>query len=261
MHRRCLSTSNYSLLQKGDWGLKPIIGITSNIDSTTHSLQNTYIHAVIAGGGIPLVIPTGLESDAQQITTLIDGLIITGGGDINPLLFNEEPVQQLGNVTPERDTIELELVKQMLTLDKPILGICRGHQVLNVALGGTLYQDINSQSAGQILQHDQKAKREHQSHSVHIEQGTILAAIATTEKIMVNSFHHQALKDVPAPLIVSGKASDGIVEAVESTDHHFVVGVQWHPEALIQKEDQFSTRLFQAYMNACLEKRVAVEYH
>ncbi len=241
--------------------MKPIIGITSNIDSTTHSLQNTYIHAVIAGGGIPLVIPTGLESDAQQITTLIDGLIITGGGDINPLLFNEEPVQQLGNVTPERDTIELELVKQMLTLDKPILGICRGHQVLNVAFGGTLYQDIVSQSEGPLLQHDQKAKREHQSHKVHIEKGTLLDSIAASEQIMVNSFHHQALKDVPSPLVVSGKASDGIIEAIESPEHHFVVGVQWHPEALLEKDDQFSVRLFSTYMKACLEKRVAVEYH
>ena len=131
--------------------MKPIIGITSNIDATTHSLQNTYIQAVIAGGGIPFVIPTGVESDAQQITELIDGLIVSGGGDMDPLLFNEEPVQQLGNVTPERDTIELELVNRMLALDKPILGICRGHQVINVAFGGTLYQDIVSQNAGPAI--------------------------------------------------------------------------------------------------------------
>src|SRR5690606_17373100 len=151
---------------------------------------------------------------------LLDGLIISGGGDMNPILFNEEPLPQLGNVTPERDSSELELVNHMLASDKPILGICRGHQVLNVALGGTLYQDINSQIASPLLQHDQKAKRDHQSHAVHIEKGTLLASIANTEKIMVNSFHHQALKDIPAPLIVSGRASDGIVEAVESTDHH-----------------------------------------
>lgn len=241
--------------------MKPIIGITSNIDSTAHTLQNTYIQAVIAGGGIPFVIPTGLESDIQQITTLLDGLVISGGGDLNPYLFNEEPLPQLGNVTPERDSIELELVKHMLTLDKPILGICRGHQVLNVAFGGTIFQDINSQSASPVLQHDQNAKREYQSHAVHIEEGTLLESIAASNKIMVNSFHHQALKDVPSPLIISGKSSDGIIEAIESPDHHFVVGVQWHPEALMQNVDQVSMRLFKTYMKACVERMVAVENH
>ncbi|WP_339253037.1 gamma-glutamyl-gamma-aminobutyrate hydrolase family protein [Sporosarcina sp. FSL W8-0480] len=239
--------------------MKPTIGITSNIDSTAHMLQNTYIQAVIASGGIPFVIPTGVESDVEQITTLLDGLIISGGGDVNPLLFNEEPLPQLGNVTPERDSIELELLRHMLKLDKPILGICRGHQLLNVALGGTLYQDIISQNTNPILQHNQNAKREHQSHAVHIEKGTILESIAATDKILVNSFHHQALKDVPSPLIVSGKASDGIVEAIESTNHHFVVGVQWHPEALMQNADQFSMRLFGAYMKACTESMIAVK--
>lgn len=241
--------------------MKPIIGITSNIDLTTHTIQNTYIQAVIAGGGIPFVIPTGVEKDVQQITKLLDGLLISGGGDMNPYEFNEEPLPQLGNVTPERDSIELELVRHMLALDKPILGICRGHQVLNVALGGTLYQDIISQSTGPILQHDQKAKREHPSHAVHIEKGTLLESAATSDRIMVNSFHHQALKDIPAPLIVSGKASDGIVEAVESTDHRFVIGVQWHPEALMENADQVSIRLFGAYMKACAERMVAVEYN
>ncbi|WP_252504758.1 gamma-glutamyl-gamma-aminobutyrate hydrolase family protein [Sporosarcina sp. Marseille-Q4943] len=241
--------------------MKPVIGITSNIDSTAHTLQHTYIQAVITTGGIPLIIPTGVESDVQQITTLLDGLLITGGGDINPQLFDEEPLPQLGNVTPERDSIELELTRYMLALDKPILGICRGHQVLNVAFGGTLYQDITSQITIPVLQHDQKAKRDHQSHTVHIEKDTILKSIATSDKILVNSYHHQALKDVPSPLIVSGKASDGIIEAVESTDHLFVVGVQWHPEALMQNADQVSMRLFNAYMKACVERMVAVEYH
>ncbi|MFC5601898.1 gamma-glutamyl-gamma-aminobutyrate hydrolase family protein [Sporosarcina koreensis] len=241
--------------------MKPVIGITSNLDSTAHMLQNTYIQAVISGGGIPFIVPTGVENDAQQIAALLDGLVISGGGDLNPILFNEEPLPQLGNVTPERDSAELELVRHMLAADKPILGICRGHQVLNVAFGGTLYQDIISQSASPLLQHDQKAKRDHPSHAVHVEKGTRLASIANSEKILVNSFHHQALKDIPAPLIVSGKASDGIVEAVESTDHHFVVGVQWHPEALMQNEDQVSMRLFEAYMKACTERMAAVEYH
>lgn len=241
--------------------MKPIIGITSNIDSTAHTLQNTYVQAVIAGGGIPFIIPTGVENDVQQITALLDGLIISGGGDMDPHLFNEEPWPQLGNVTPERDSIELELVKHMLSLDKPILGICRGHQVLNVAFGGTLYQDITSQCITPLLQHEQKAKRDHRSHAVHLVKGTILGSIANSEVIMVNSFHHQALKDVPLPLVISGKSSDGIIEAVESPNHNFVVGVQWHPEALMDNEDQVSFRLFSAYIKACLERMETVEYH
>ena len=116
---------------------------------------------------------------------------------INPLLFNEEPLQQLGNVTPERDTIELELVNHMLDLDKPILGICRGHQVLNVAFGGTLYQDIISQIDGPILQHDQKAKREYQSHKVHIEKDTLFASIANSEEIIGEFIPSPSIKGRP----------------------------------------------------------------
>ncbi|MDW0116702.1 gamma-glutamyl-gamma-aminobutyrate hydrolase family protein [Sporosarcina thermotolerans] len=239
--------------------MKPIIGITSNVEHLTHTLQNTYIQAVIAGGGVPLIIPTGVETDVGQITSIIDGLVVSGGGDINPMEFNEEPIQQLGDVTPERDSIELELVRQMLSLDKPILGICRGHQILNVAFGGTIYQDINTQITTPLVQHNQNAKRSHQSHTVNVVKDTLLASITLSEKILVNSFHHQAVKDIPSPLIVSGQASDGVVEAMESTKHHFVLGVQWHPEALLHKGDQVSDRLFKAYINACLERMVQVE--
>lgn len=241
--------------------MKPIIGITSDVEPKTHKLQNTYIQAIIASGGIPFIIPTGVETDIGQITSVIDGLLVSGGGDINPLEFNEEPIPRLGDVTPERDSMELELVRQMLSLDKPILGICRGHQVLNVALGGTIYQDINSQIATPLLQHNQNAKRDHQSHTVNVVKDTLLASITSSEKILVNSFHHQSVKDIPSPLIVSGQASDGVTEAIESTKHHFVLGVQWHPEALLHKEDQVSDRLFKAYINACLERMVQVEYN
>ncbi|MDN4606576.1 gamma-glutamyl-gamma-aminobutyrate hydrolase family protein [Sporosarcina highlanderae] len=241
--------------------MKPIIGITSDVEPSAHKLQNTYIQAIIASGGIPFIIPMGVETDIGQITSIIDGLVISGGGDINPLEFNEEPIQQLGDVTPERDSVELGLVREMLNLDKPILGICRGHQILNVACGGTIYQDIAAQIATPLVQHNQKAKRDHQSHTVNVVQGTLLGSISMSGKILVNSFHHQAVKDIPSPLIVSGQSSDGIVEAIESTAHQFVIGVQWHPEALLQKEDQVSDRLFKAYIKACIERMVQVEYN
>lgn len=241
--------------------MKPVIGITSDVETNLHTLENIYIKAITVGGGVPLIIPTGIEMDITQITTIVDGLLLSGGADICPIEYGEDPCEQLGGVLPERDSMELQLVRQMLNLDKPILGICRGQQILNIALGGTLYQDITSQIKTPLLQHVQKAKKDHQSHAVHIEKGSKLAGIASAEKIMVNSLHHQALKDIPFPLRVSGKSADGIVEAIESTEHRFALGVQWHPEGLIEKEDQVSLKLFKSYINACLERMIHTENH
>ena len=202
--------------------MKPVIGITTDIDrDRKHHLNTNYVTAIIRAGGLPLILPIGVEEDVKQIVTMLDGLLLTGGGDIDPTLFNEEPHALLGEVTPTRDTLEIELAKEMLQVNKPILGICRGLQILNVALGGAIIQDIHSQSANTILQHSQKAPRSHSSHFVQIEKDTILESITKTHKIKVNSFHHQAVKDVPEPLIISGTASDGIIEAVESTSASF----------------------------------------
>ena len=226
--------------------MKPIIGITADTEGARKYQVNTnYVTAVIRAGGFPLILPNGIEQDLKQAAEMLDGLLLTGGGDIDPTLFNEEPHALLGEVTPSRDSLEIELAKEMLQVNKPILGICRGLQILNVALGGAIIQDIQSQNTNPILQHSQKAPRSHQSHFVQVEKDTILGSIAETPKIKVNSFHHQAVKNVPKPLIISGIASDGIIEAVESTAHHFVLGVQWHPEALAEKRGCFITSTFQ----------------
>ena len=186
---------------------------------------------------------------------MLDGILLTGGGDIDPTLFNEEPHAKLGEVTPARDSLEIELAKEMLQVNKPILGICRGLQILNVALGGADYSRYSFTKHKPILQHSQKAPRSHPSHFVQIEKDTILESITETPKIKVNSFHHQAVKDVPKPLIISGTASDGIIEAVESTAHHFVLGVQWHPEALAENGEAVSLRLFNKFIEKCKEGR------
>lgn len=232
--------------------MKPIIGITIDMgEEGKQFIKKEYVRAIIRAGGLPFLIPSGIEEDAVQVTDRIDGLLLTGGDDINPLLFDEEPHPGLGKVTPERDTTELVLARLMLACDKPILGICRGLQLLNVAFGGTVYQDIYHQHEGPLLQHRQQAPHHHPSHYVQLEKGGILEEIAGCDRILVNSFHHQAVKDVPAPLMVTGVASDQIIEAIESTDHQFVLAVQWHPELLAANGDAVSLRIFEQFIQNC----------
>lgn len=232
--------------------MKPVIGITTDVQQDGENiLKNTYVQAVIRAGGLPMIIPVGLEQDVDQLIEMFDGLLLSGGNDINPMLFNEEPHEYLGVVSPSRDSSELELARRMLKTGKPILGICRGLQVLNVAVGGTLYQDLYKQNDSPILQHIQKAPNTHCSHFVQLDKGSLLESIAGSERIQVNSYHHQSLKEVPSDFKVTGVASDGIVEAIESTDEQFVLGVQWHPEALSAAGDAVSLRIFERFISEC----------
>jgi putative glutamine amidotransferase len=239
---------------KGDLLMKPVIGITTDVgEDEKNVLKNTYVQAVIRAGGLPMIIPVGIEEDVDQLVAMLDGLLLSGGNDINPMLFNEEPHEYLGEVSPSRDSSELELASRMLKTGKPILGICRGLQVLNVAVGGTLYQDLHKQNDGPILQHLQKAPNTHSSHYVQVEKGSLLESMAGSERIQVNSYHHQSLKDVPPVFKVTGVASDGIIEAIESTDKQFVFGVQWHPESLSVTGDTVSLRIFERFISACVD--------
>lgn len=236
--------------------MKPVIGITADIENESkHVLGNNNVEAIIRAGGLPVIIPTGIDKEVQQLCKMLDGLLLTGGGDIDPMLFGEEPHKHLGDVSPSRDLIEMALVKEMLKLNKPVLGICRGLQIINIALGGNMYQDIYSQRDVPLLQHAQKAHRYHQSHLVQVEKGSLLESITKSEQIKVNSYHHQAVKDVPLPLIVSGVASDGTIEAIESTKHAFVLGVQWHPEALADNKETVSLDIFEKFLEKSRESR------
>ncbi|MFC5590635.1 gamma-glutamyl-gamma-aminobutyrate hydrolase family protein [Sporosarcina soli] len=232
--------------------MKPVIGITADVDKDgKHLLNNNYVQAIIRAGGLPFIIPIGIEGDSAQVTDLIDGLLLTGGGDIDPLLFGEEPHPNLGQVIPARDVVELELTRQMMKCDKPILGICRGLQVLNVAAGGTIYQDIYKQHVQPIIQHHQKAPTSHATHYVQLKKGSFLEELAGSGRILVNSFHHQSLKDVPEPFSAVGVATDQIIEAIESAQHQFVIGVQWHPERLAENGDSVSLGIFNRFIRAC----------
>lgn len=229
--------------------MKPIVAITANYEEESANLKHSYSEWILKSGGIPVIVPFGLgEEEVRKLCEVTHGLLLTGGPDIDPGYYGEEPLPELGRITPERDRLEVLLVREYAAAGKPIFAICRGEQVLNVALGGSLYQDIYSQC--RTLQHSQKAPRSHLSHRVRTVEDSMVARIAGTTEFKVNSFHHQAVKE-PAPgMRVTAKSEDGIVEAIESGSHRFVVGVQWHPEDTAGTDD-VSRKLFEAFVRAC----------
>ena len=219
---------------------RPVIGISCAHFATKDGvvrvgMTRDYVHAVALAGGLPVLLPV-LDGDAaiRGLLDVVQAVLLAGGGDLDPQRFGEEPLPQLGQVDPERDAFELTLARLALERDMPVLGICRGIQVLNVAAGGTLYQDIATQ-VPRALMHDQRAPRWYPCHEVRVEEETLLASIFGAETVRVNSFHHQSVKVVAPPFRVSAKARDSVVEAIESREHRFVVGVQWHPECMVER--------------------------
>ncbi|HWR42723.1 gamma-glutamyl-gamma-aminobutyrate hydrolase family protein [Sporomusa sp.] len=224
---------------------KPVIGITCNtvlaegtmLPGMVRAFASTdYIHAVAKAGGVPLLLPPVADpAIARSQVIAIDGLIMSGGPDVDPLLYGEEPLEKLGVVNLCRDEYELLVVKAAAELKKPMLGICRGIQIINVAYGGTLYQDV-SQITGCSIKHFQTtAQREALWHTVSIEPQSVLATILGQQAIRVNSYHHQAIKNLAPGFIVTAGSKDGVIEAIELQNEHFVLGVQWHPEMLAEK--------------------------
>lgn len=236
----------------------PVIGITGRMDRSasppnlsTFAVSPTYARAVELGGGAPVIIPPHLEEvKLRAIFECLDGLLLSGGGDIMPALFGEEDSGLLWFVDERRDRAELALAQWALAEGRPMLAICRGEQVLNVAAGGTLIQDIPTQVTD-ALSHSSVAGRplSVMAHTVEVTAGTRLAALVGGGELGVNSSHHQAVKVVGAGLVVSARAPDGVVEGVEAHDHPFCVGVQWHPEALVEKYPVMR-RLFEALVKA-----------
>lgn len=219
---------------------KPIIGISSSVivdNSGSFAgykrayVNKDYVDAVIRAGGVPLIIP--FSTDKEVIISqaqLIDGLILSGGHDISPYNYGQEPSQKIGETFPERDTYEIILLEESKKRNIPILGICRGFQLINVAAGGTLYQDL-SLIPGNILKHNQVSNPTLKTHKVEIKENSFISSIFGKET-MVNSFHHQVINKVANDFIVVAKASDGVVEAIEHKTYKFLVAVQWHPEML-----------------------------
>jgi putative glutamine amidotransferase len=194
-------------------------------------VSSGYVDGIARAGGTPFILPLMTIPDApyRRMVEALDGIILTGGEDPSPHLYGEAPQHGLGEVAYERDLAELALIRLAVELKKPILGICRGMQILNVALGGTLIQDIPRQVPGSY-QHAQKGSKQYGTHTVRLEPGFLASAFGQTE-VFVNSSHHQAVKD-PAPgFTVTGRAGDGVIEAIES-ENGLMIGVQWHPERM-----------------------------
>ncbi|HET91776.1 MAG TPA: gamma-glutamyl-gamma-aminobutyrate hydrolase family protein [Chloroflexi bacterium] len=219
----------------------PVIGITGRTEQSArppniplYSIGQTYVHAILLARGAPVVIPPHLDEDRlRAIFERIDGLLLSGGGDVQPSFFGERDSGLLWSLDERRDRTELALARWALAERLPVLAICRGHQVLNVAAGGTLIQDIPTQVPG-ALTHTVVAgsPRDSVAHTVEVMAGSRLSAMFGAGELGVNSAHHQAVKDVGADMVVTARAPDGIIEGLERRDHPFCVSVQWHPEAM-----------------------------
>ncbi|HNX29810.1 MAG TPA: gamma-glutamyl-gamma-aminobutyrate hydrolase family protein [Syntrophomonadaceae bacterium] len=220
--------------------MRPIIGITGNYDleENLHFLAEAYVTSINKAGAAAIMIPPE-EARLDDYTKICHGIILSGGGDIDPVYFNEAPSWTLGNINPLRDWFEIKLARKCLAMGVPLLGICRGCQVINVAAGGSLIQDIRSR-----MSHQQKAPRDYAFHDIFIDEETYLFQILRKNSIRVNSFHHQAIRKAGEQLKISARAEENIIEAVEKNDHPFAIGVQWHPECM---NDENSTRLFKAF--------------
>src|SRR5574344_3013173 len=193
-----LSESAFCRDKKGNQAQKPVIGISAK-DATGLAATNiTYVNAIKKAGGVPIVIP--MTTDTAQIDAILNivsGVVMTGGEDIDPLkYFGEEPVRAQGEIVPERDTYDYLLVRRSVEKGLPLIGICRGVQILNVAFGGSLYQDIPSQVPGTVVKHSQCARSRYGTHSITIDKTSLLYKILATDNAVVNSFHHQAVKEV-----------------------------------------------------------------
>ena len=240
---------------------RPIIGITGNYDAGKCTLLEGYYRSVLEAGGTPVIVPPFDEPDAMMsLLNQVDALIFSGGGDINPLFLGEEPLRELGSVNPTRDWHELMLARLAADRQLPILGICRGLQVMMAAFGGKLYQDVYKEASA-TLKHSQDTDRHICTHTVHIAPESSLAQIFNTGVLPVNSFHHQSVKEVAPGFAVSALSSDGLIEAVESTQHKSMIGVQWHPECMILGGDRTMLPLFEWLVNEARSYCEARELH
>ncbi|MFQ6096188.1 MAG: gamma-glutamyl-gamma-aminobutyrate hydrolase family protein [Armatimonadota bacterium] len=215
------------------------------------SQNRDYVRAVVEAGGAPVLLPCVGEKDlVGAMLQRLDGLIISGGHDMDPRYFGEEPVPGLETIDPPRDALDETAIGLALQRDEfPILAICRGIQVLNILMGGTLYQDLPLDPDARI-QHRQRAPREYATHAIAVEPRSRLCEILGSESVRVNSFHHQTVARVAEGLRVTARAPDGVIEAMEAPDHPFCIAVQWHPEHLT-RDYEHARRLFVAFVDAC----------
>ena len=244
---------------------RPVIGIPADFapsPDTTIShprwlLNQTYVNAVYDAGGLPLILPV-LPDEADQLMGLVDGVILSGGGDIHPDRFNRPSHPLTDGISEERDDLELRMFDAARERSIPILGICRGLQLINVAMGGTLIQDIPDErpASSQHRQHLDGLARDDVSHPVDLLEGSRLAVIYGATRIMTNSYHHQAVDDLADGLVITGRAEDGTIESFETAGEPFLVAVQWHPETLYRRHTDHA-RIFDVLIEAARMSRMA----
>ncbi|MBX0328950.1 gamma-glutamyl-gamma-aminobutyrate hydrolase family protein [Oscillochloris sp. ZM17-4] len=244
--------------------MKPLIGISCGTFRDhawcppSYGHRQTYVDAILRAGGAPLLIPPVTdEATLRVLYERLDGILLAGGGDIAPSTYGDAPHEKLGLVDSARDDSELPLARWAIAEAKPVLGICRGIQVINVALGGTLYQDIPSQ-VSDSLRHTLSYEREdwtYMAHDISIDPNSRFAQLMGVQAMTINSLHHQSLKELAPGLQAVAWAPDGIVEAVEGQGDSFVVGVQCHPEALQASADPRWQALFLAFVESCAAYR------
>ena len=233
----------------------PLIGVTVHRQKSPsipvyQRVGEASIESISAAGACPVMIPLGLaEEQLQALLPRLDGLLFTGGGDVQPERYNSHPHPLVQNVDEDRDQLEITLVDLAVRQQIPFFGICRGLQVINVALGGSLYEDLLEQRPGSMRHDfDEEFPRDHLAHPVSIQADTHLRAIIDTNDLDVNSLHHQGIQRLAPPLCASAHSPDGLVEAVEVANHPFGMAVQWHPECL--PEHELMQRLFRAFVEA-----------
>lgn len=228
----------------------------SNDDSSIHAphycLNKTYANAIVSAGGMPLLAIAHGQHDAfAKLVDIMDALLLPGGADVHPAHYNEELTDHTTETNAQRDELELALIRAARAKGVPILGICRGMQLLNIAYGGSLYQDI-AQATETAITHDNSKhpnRGQHIAHTVSVEKGSLLSLLMEQENVPVNSTHHQSVKQLGMGLSVSARAPDGIIEAIEDPLHPFVLGIQWHPEGL-QTDHTHAKEIFRAFVES-----------
>lgn len=241
---------------------RPVIGLTTyrkiadqDPPIELFGIMPSYVEAITAAGGIPFLIPLGLsEDDLAVLLGRVDAMLLPGGGDIEPSLYQHEMDSTMWGVDPDRDRVEFFMVRTAVAQQKPMLAICRGLQVFNVALGGTLYRDLHTYKA-EAIKHDyyRVHPRNYLSHTIELEGDSLVARRLGKTQTWVNSLHHQGIRDLAPDLRAAGYAPDGLIEAIELPGHPFAVGVQWHPENLLQ-DDPAMLALFTGLVETAASK-------
>lgn len=240
---------------------KPVIGLTPSHEQEKNLLYlyPTYIHALRESGAACFVFPLGSAGEElAQLTAMCDGVLFTGGPDVHPFYFGEDAIPECGEIASLRDKTELELLPLAMEQQIPILGVCRGIQLINIALGGDIYQDLDRQftPTGPSVAHRQLFDPKLPAHHVTVAEGSRLAAVTGQSRLEVNTLHHQAIRKLAPSLTACASSPDGLVEAVEMEGYPFLMAVQWHPEYLFDSQES-AKRLFQAFVEACSASKTA----